>query len=62
MYFIKKICKRTEGMGLKITKFHCIMHLADDILNFGVPMECDTGSNESAHKTEKKAAKSPRNL
>ena len=33
------------------------MHMADDILNFGTPMEFDTGSNESAHKTEKKAAK-----
>ena len=33
------------------------MHIADDILNFGVPMEVDTGSNESAHKSEKTAAK-----
>ena len=57
MYLIKKVGNRTRGMGLKITKFHCIMHMADDILNFGVPMEFDTGSNESGHKVEKTAAK-----
>jgi len=44
-------------MGLKLTKFHCIVHIADDILNFGVPMEVDTGSNESGHKPTKTAAK-----
>ena len=57
MYFIKKVAKRTKGMGWKITKFHGIMHLAQDILNFGVPLGVDTGSNESAHKSEKKAAR-----
>ena len=57
MYLIKKVGKRVKGMGLKITKFHSIMHMADDILNFGVPMEYDTGSNESGHKKEKIAAK-----
>ena len=57
MYLIKKVGRRTQGMGLKIIKFHAIIHLADDILNFGVPMEVDTGSNESAHKIEKTAAR-----
>jgi hypothetical protein len=57
MYLIKKVMSRTKGMGLKIAKFHCIMHLADDIMNFGVPMEVDTGSNESGHKPTKTAAK-----
>ena len=57
MYLIKKVGRRVKGMGLKITKFHSIMHMADDILNFGVPMEFDTGSNESGHKYEKTAAK-----
>ena len=57
MYLMKKVGRRVEGMGLKITKFHSIMHLTDDILNFGVPMEVDTGSNESGHKLEKTAAK-----
>ena len=32
------------------------MHMAKDILNFGVPMEFDTGANESGHKDTKKAA------
>jgi hypothetical protein len=57
MYLIKKVAKRTVGMGLKLTKFHAILHIADDILNFGVPMEVDTGSNESGHKDSKTAAK-----
>ena len=57
MYFLKKVADRTGGMGWKITKYHTIMHLAQDILNFGVPLEVDTGSNESAHKSEKKAAR-----
>lgn len=57
MYLIKKVGNRVKGMGLRITKFHLIMHVADDILNFGTPMEFDTGSNESGHKYEKTAAK-----
>ena len=42
---IKKAARRTEGMGLKIVKFHAIIHMAMDIDYFGVPMEFDTGSN-----------------
>ena len=57
MYYMKKVAKRTKGMGYKITKYHSIMHIATDILNFGVPLEVDTGSNESAHKSEKIAAR-----
>ena len=57
MFLIKKIARCTKGMGLKISKFHGIVHIVDDILNFGVPMEVDTGSNESAHKSEKIATK-----
>ena len=41
---------------MKVAKFHQIMHTADDILNFGVPMEVDTGANESGHEPTKKAA------
>ena len=44
-------------MGLKIMKFHAIIHLVEDILLFGVPSEVDTGSNESHHKTTKVAAR-----
>ena len=57
MYLIKKIGRRAAGMGLKTVKFHAIMHMVDDMLNFGIPMEYDTGSNESAHKPTKTAAK-----
>ena len=57
MYIIKTTGKRKAGMGLKILKFHAIMHMTTDILNFGVPMEYDTGANEAGHKATKKAAK-----
>ena len=36
MYLIKKVGKRSKGMGLNIIKFHSIVHMTDDILNFGV--------------------------
>ena len=57
IYLMKKVGRRVQGMGLKIAKFHSIVHLTNDILNFGVPLEVDTGSNESGHKVEKTAAK-----
>ena len=56
MYFIKKVANRQAGMQLKITKFHTILHYAEDIINFGVPMNFDTGSDESGHKPSKVAA------
>ena len=57
MYLIKTVGQREEGMGFNTVKFHAIMHMVDDILNFGKPMEFDTGSNESGHKPTKTAAK-----
>jgi len=56
MYLIKKVIRRTKGMGLKILKFHLIQHIVMDILNNGTPNELDTGSNESGHKPTKTAA------
>lgn len=53
MFLLKKVGNRVKGMGFKVMKFHAIIHLADDILMFGVPMNVDTGSNESHHKTTK---------
>jgi hypothetical protein len=50
MFLIKKIGKRTKGMGLKLLKFHSILHYAYDISANGVPMEFDVGSNEGGHK------------
>ena len=57
MFLLKKVGNRSKGMGFKVMKFHAIIHLAFDILMFGVPMVVDTGSNESHHKTTKVAAK-----
>lgn len=57
MYIIKNVARRSKGMGLKLMKFHAIIHLINDMLLYGVPMEFDTGSNESHHKGSKYAAK-----
>jgi hypothetical protein len=57
MWQIKKVLKRTTGMGLKLIKFHVIIHMWMDIYLYGVPSEVDTGSNESHHKVTKIAAK-----
>ena len=55
MQLIKKISPpRLEKMGLNTTtKFHGILHLADDILAYGVPLEVDTASKEEHHKPSK---------
>ena len=57
MYIMLNVAKRSEGMGLKLMKFHAIVHMVEDILLYGVPSEFDTGSNESHHKPAKYAAK-----
>ena len=57
MWMIKKVAGRKKGMGLKIMKFHAIVHMAWDIILYGVPMEFDTGSNESGHKETKVASR-----
>jgi len=43
MYLMRYVAKRSKGMGFKVVKFHGIVHIAQDILNFGIPMEVDTG-------------------
>ena len=57
MYLIKKVARRSQGMGLKLMKYHAIVHMATDIILYGVPMEHDTGAQESGHKVTKVAAK-----
>lgn len=57
MYLLKKVGKRSTGMGLKLMKFHVLVHLAEDIILFGIPLEVDTGFNESHHKKTKVAAR-----
>ena len=57
MYIMKKVAKRTKGMGLNVMKFHAIIHLMTDIVIHGVPLEFDTAANESHHKEAKVAAR-----
>jgi hypothetical protein len=56
MYLLKRVSPRETGMGWKIMKFHVNVHMATDIRFFGVPLEHNTGSNESGHKETKAAA------
>ena len=56
MYLVRKVANRKEGMGLKLVKFHGIKHMHEAILNNGVPLEYDTGCNESHHIDTKKAS------
>ena len=56
MYLIRKVAPRVKGMGLKLMKFHAILHLQEDIFMYGVPLEFDTSANESHHKPSKQAA------
>jgi hypothetical protein len=56
MHLFLRVARREKGMGMKIMKFHAVVHMAIDILLFGVPMEHDTGANESHHKPTKVAA------
>ena len=44
-------------MKLKLLKFHAIMHMTEDIYNFGVPSNYDTGPMEAGHKPVKVASK-----
>jgi len=57
MFLMRKVASRTTGNGLKIPKFHAILHFADEIINFGVPLEFDTGDNEAHHIPAKVAAR-----
>lgn len=57
LYIMTVVANRTTGMGLKLMKFHAVLHLVTDIILYGVPTEFDTGSNESHHKPTKQAAK-----
>ena len=57
MCIMQKVSPREDGMGLKLMKFHAILHVVEDILLFGAPSEFDTGSNESHHKSRKQAAR-----
>ena len=36
MYIMKAVASRSSGMGLKVMKFHAIIHLIEDMLLYGV--------------------------
>ena len=57
MYVMRRVAQRNKGMGLKLLKFHMILHICEDIIQLGVPLEYDTSANESMHKPSKKASK-----
>ena len=57
MEMTKQVGKRKKGMAFKTMNFHGIKHVPDDILNFGVPSNVDTKSDEMHHKDDKKSAK-----
>ena len=39
MYVIKKVAQRVQKTGMKFVKYHGILHMMEDILLCGVPME-----------------------
>ena len=53
MYLMKKVLRRTKGMGMDFMKFHAILHLVQLIVANGDPNVVDTGPNESHHKPTK---------
>jgi hypothetical protein len=55
LQFLKDVCQRDKGMGWKLTKFHIVLHMADDIKRLSIPMNYDSNVVESHHKEEKKS-------
>ena len=45
----KTTVKRTEGLGLKTTKFHQTRHIVEYILRFGSPENINSARNENHH-------------
>ena len=52
----RRIAKRESGMGFRTLNFHGTLHVPEDMLNFGVPTNVNTRSNEMHHKRDKKTA------
>ena len=53
----KNVAPRDDGMGFKVMKFHAVNHQVQDMLDFGVPSNVDTGPNEQHHGPTKQASK-----
>ena len=58
----KFVGKREEGMGFNTFNFHGGLHVADDILDFGVPSMVNTRADEMGHKPTKNAAKQTQHI
>jgi len=55
---MKDAINRTDGVGLKLIKFHSFVHIADETLNFGPPSNHSAEAGESFHiENVKKPAK-----
>jgi hypothetical protein len=48
--FFKSVVNRQDGQGMKIIKFHLSMHIPENIMDFGVTSNIDTGPAELNHK------------
>jgi len=53
MYRMKQVWRRTEGMGHKTTKFHGMLHIGENIEDFGACRGYDTAFNEAHWKITK---------
>ena len=54
---VKKVGRRSVGMGFKTMNFHGTLHVPLDVMNFGVPANVNTMSDEMHHKDDKKSSK-----
>ena len=54
---IKILWNRTEGHGMKLIKFHKLLHIVDDILKFGSHLNFNGGPAEATHKSHKNLTK-----
>lgn len=52
----KQVCKRQAGMQFRTFNYHAALHIADQILNFGVMSGFNCESNEMHHKDDKSDA------
>ena len=57
----KHASSRSKGMGMKTMNFHQTMHATEQMLDFGVPENVNTKSNEMHHKPDKGTAQQTNN-
>jgi hypothetical protein len=57
LQFLKEVCPRESGMGWKLTKYHIVLHMVEDIKRLSIPSNYDGNVVESHHKDEKKSGK-----